>query len=564
MKFSQMPYERPDMEQVESQFTELLAAFQAAETFEAQNEAMRAYNQHRSSVETLINIAYVRNSIDTNDEFYKAEQEFWDDTIPHIQKHQADYYKALVESKFRSELEEKWGSQLFQLAELSIKVFSPSIIEDLQLENKLSSEYQKLIASAKIPFEGEERTLAQMQPFTLSTDRDMRRRASEARYGFFVENEEQLDRIYDDLVKVRHTISQKLGFNSFTEVGYARMQRIDYDADMVANFRKQVLEYIVPVTQNLKERQAKRIGVEKLSYYDDKFSFLTGNAKPKGDPEYIVNSGSQMYKELSPETDAFFQMMVNEELMDLVSKKGKQSGGYCTYFSDYSKPFIFSNFNGTAGDIDVLTHEAGHAFQVYSSCGHEIPEYHWPTHEACEIHSMSMEFFAWPWMELFFKEDTEKYKFNHLGEGLNFIPYGVSVDEFQHFIYANPTATPAERKQAWRDIERKYLPHRNYDENDYLERGGFWVQQQHIFNSPFYYIDYTLAQICAFQFWKGMHDNKEKAWADYVELCKAGGSKSFTKLVEQANLISPFEDGCVASVIGTIEEWLNSVDDTKL
>ncbi|WP_442600815.1 M3 family oligoendopeptidase [Paenibacillus sp. KN14-4R] len=564
MKFSQFPYERPDVAQLESRFTELLAAFHSAETFEAQDEAMKAFNKQRSEIETLFNIVYVRHSIDTNDEFYKAEQDFWDETTPILQKYQAEYYKALIDSKFRPELEAKWGIQLFQLAELTIKTFKPEIIEDLQLENKLSSEYQKLIASAKIPFEGEERTLSQLQPFMLSTDRDMRRSASEARYSFFVENEAKLDDIFDQLVKVRHGIAIKLGFENFVEVGYARMSRTDYNSEMVANFRNQVLEYIVPASSKLKKRQAKRIGVDKLSYYDDKFSFISGNATPKGDPDYIVDSGSKMYAELSKETDEFFQKMINDELMDLVSKKGKQSGGYCTYFSEYGAPYIFSNFNGTAGDIDVLTHEAGHAFQVYSSRGFEIPEYHWPTSEACEIHSMSMEFFAWPWMELFFKEDTEKYKFNHLGESLNFIPYGVSVDEFQHFIYENPTATPAERKSAWREIERKYLPHLNYEENDYLERGGFWVQQQHIYNSPFYYIDYTLAQICAFQFWKGMHDNKEKAWADYVELCKAGGSKSFTKLVEQANLISPFQDGCVASVIGTIEEWLNSVDDTKL
>ena len=227
-------------------------------------------------------------------------------------------------------------------------------------------------------------------------------------------------------------------------------------------------------------------------------------------------------------------------------------------------PFIFSNFNGTSGDIDVLTHEAGHAFQVYCSKDYQIPEYHWPTYEACEIHSMSMEFFTWPWMELFFKEDTAKYRFTHLSEALLFIPYGVTVDEFQHFVYAHPEASPQDRKAAWREIEKKYLPHRDYEDNDYLERGGYWHQQGHIFGDPFYYIDYTLAQICAFQFWKRSRENRETAWADYLRLCQAGGSQSFLELVGLANLISPFEDGCIASVVKVIEDWLDGVDDSEL
>ncbi|AWB44002.1 M3 family oligoendopeptidase [Paenibacillus sp. CAA11] len=564
MKFSEYQYVRPDLNKVKQQFNELLTEFKAADSFEEQDKTLESINKLRSEVGTMETLVSVRHSIDTNDEFYKAEQEYMDEIGPVIEEYITEYYKALVNSKFRSELEKKWGKQLFRLAEVSIRTFSPDIIEDLQLENKLSTEYSQLIASAKIPFEGEERTLTQLTPFELSTDRDMRKRASEARYQFMAENEAELDRIYDELVKVRTRMAKKLGYPSFVEMGYDRMTRTDYNADMVSNFRKQVLEHIVPVSSGLKKRQAERLGLEKLSYYDENFKFKSGNATPKGDPDWIVAGGAKMYEELSPEMNEFFTFMLENDLMDLVSKKGKQGGGYCTYISEYEAPFIFSNFNGTSGDIDVLTHEAGHAFQVYSSRHYKVPEYAFPTYEAAEIHSMSMEFFTWPWMNLFFKEDTDKYKFDHLADSLQFIPYGVAVDEFQHFVYANPEATPAERKQAWRDIEKKYLPHRNYDENEYLERGGFWHKQAHIFRTPFYYIDYTLAQICAFQFWKRSNEDWKSAWSDYLNLCRAGGSKSFTELVKLAGLISPFEDGCVASVIGDIESWLNGVDDKAL
>lgn len=564
MKFTEYRYERPDVQQFERSFKAHLAAFASADSYEEQDSSMTEINKLRNGFDSMREIAGIRHSIDTEDEFYKAEQDFFDENGPVVQEYVTDYYRELVHSKFRPELETKWGTQLFRLAELSLKTFSPEVIEDLQQENKLTTKYAKLIASAKIPFEGEERTLAQLAPFQQSTDRDVRKRASEASSGFMASHEEELDGLYDELVKVRTRIAAKLGFRNFVELGYARMSRTDYDAGMVANFRSQVLEHIVPIASKLKERQRERIGVDRLLYFDENLSFLSGNAKPKGDPDWIVANGEKMYAELSPETDAFFRFMQENGLMDLVSKKGKQSGGYCTYISQYEAPFIFSNFNGTAGDIDVLTHEAGHAFQVYESRKFKVPEYSFPTYEACEIHSMSMEFFTWPWMDLFFLEETDKYRFQHLAGALLFLPYGVSVDEFQHFVYENPEATPAERKQAWRDIEKKYLPHRDYADNGYYDRGGYWHRQGHIFSSPFYYIDYTLAQICAFQFWKRMHEDRGAAWADYLHLCRLGGSLSFTELVKEAGLISPFEDGCVTSVIGSIENWLNGVEDQSL
>ncbi|TFE23076.1 M3 family oligoendopeptidase [Cohnella luojiensis] len=564
MLFNEYRYERPDAKKIEQRFKELIESFNQAENVEQKNQAIVSINKLRNEYNTQETLVSIRHSVDTRDEFYKAEQDYFDETNPVIQEYITDYYRALTQSKFRQELEAEWGAQLFRLAEMSLKTFSPEIIEDLQQENKLSTKYSQLIASAKIPFEGEERTLAQLTPFELSTDREMRHRASDAKYQFLAGHEPVLDQIYDDLVKVRTKIAKKLGYRNFVELGYARMNRTDYNAEMVRNFRDQVAQYMVPVTTKLKERQRSRIDVDQLQYFDEGFSFKTGNATPKGDPDWIVENGAKMYRELSPETDKFFTFMQDNGLMDLVSKKGKQSGGYCTYLADYKSPFIFSNFNGTSGDIDVLTHEVGHAFQVFESRHYDVPEYGFPTYEACEIHSMSMEFFTWPWMELFFKEDTDKYRFNHLAGSLQFIPYGVSVDEFQHFVYDNPEATPDERKAAWRQIEKKYLPHRKYDENDYLERGGFWQKQQHIFRSPFYYIDYTLAQICAFQFWKRMNEDYKAAWADYLKLCQQGGSKSFLELVKVAGLISPFEDGCVVSVMGDIDNWLSGVDDKKL
>ncbi|WP_059173729.1 M3 family oligoendopeptidase [Bacillus sp. FJAT-27445] len=564
MKFQDYTYVRPNLEEIKKDFEAALEEFNSASNAAGQEKAMQKINAQRNHIGTMISLVSVRHTINTEDEFYKAEQDNIDEIGPELEGLVTKFYHALTTSPFRADLEEKWGRQLFALAEGQLKTFKPEIVPLLQKENRLSTEYTKLVASAKIEFDGEERTLAQLDAFIQSVDRDTRKQASEAKFGFFSENEEAFDRIYDELVKVRTQIAKELGYKNFVELGYYRMNRTDYNAEMVASFRKQVEAFIVPISTKLKKRQQERIGVEKLYYYDEGFSFTSGNPTPKGSPEWIIENGQKMYDELSSETGEFFRFMQDNGLMDLVAKKGKASGGYCTYIEDYQAPFIFSNFNGTSGDIDVLTHEAGHAFQVFSSRHFDVPEYYWPTYEACEIHSMSMEFFTWPWMELFFKEDTDKYRFQHLSDSLLFLPYGVSVDEFQHWVYENPEASPADRKAKWREIENKYQPHKDYEANDYLARGGFWQRQGHIYGSPFYYIDYTLAQICAFQFWKKSREDREAAWKDYARLCTLGGSQSFTGLVKEASLISPFEEGCVESVVGVIEDYLNSIDDKKL
>ena len=564
MNFNDYKYERVDINHTKKKFSSLIKLFSESKNIQEQIKYMDEVIKLRNHVDTMTTLVSIRHSINTNDEFYDNENEYCDEISPIIFSFVTDFYKALINSKFRKELEEKYGKFLFDIAELSLKTFDEKIINDLQNENKLSSKYSKLIASAKIPFDGEDRNLSQMTPYTQSKDRNVRIEASKKVAHFFKENKEKFDDIYDSLVKLRTNIAQKLGFKNYVELGYARLLRIDYNSEMVSSYREQVLKYIVPLHTELKKRQEKRLGLDKLSFYDEPIKFNSGNADPHGDPEWIINNGKTMYKELSKETEDFFTFMTEKKLLDLLSKKGKMNGGYCTYIPDYKSPYIFANFNGTAHDIDVLTHEAGHAFQVYQSRDYEVPEYLWPTYEACEIHSMSMEFLTWPWMNLFFEDDTEKYKFIHLSESLLFIPYGVTVDEFQHWVYENPNATPEDRRNKWLEIESKYLPTRDYGEVEDLKEGIFWFRQGHIFSSPFYYIDYTLAQICAFQFWIKANDNRKKVWDEYLELCKLGGSKSFFKLMESANLKNPFNEGTIASVIPYIREFLENIDDMNL
>ncbi|TFG83262.1 MAG: M3 family oligoendopeptidase [Erysipelotrichales bacterium] len=564
MKFNEYVYQRPDFASVSANMSSLFKELASAFDARRQIELIREINVIRNHITTMGTLSSIRHSIDTTDVFYEAENDYWDNQQPLYEELNVRLYKILLESPFLHELKQTLPEPFFKIAEYALKSFDPSVIEEMQEENRLSSQYGKLLASAQIEFVGKVYTLPQLTPLTLSVDRVLRKRAIDAKTGFLQQHETEIDEIYDQLVKLRTQIAVKLGYPSYTELGYIRMQRLDYDASMVANYRKQILEEIVPVASKLYARQAKRLGLDKLSYFDTKFEFFDGNATPIGTPDEIVQAGVEMYHELSPETGTFIDFMTSRELLDLVAKKGKEGGGYCTFIPEYQSPFIFSNFNGTAGDVDVLTHEAGHAFQSFQSRWIDIPECAWPTLESCEIHSMSMEFIAWPWMEKFFGEAAQKYRFSHLGDAIKFLPYGVLVDHFQHEVYARPEMTPQQRKKTWRKLEKMYLPHQDYAGNAFLDNGAYWFQQGHIFSSPFYYIDYTLAQICALQFWKRTQVDDPEMWNDYLNLCSLGGTKSFVSLVKEANLISPFDDGCVKSVIKEIDTWLSAIDDTRL
>ncbi len=559
MKYSEFPYERVEVETQKELMAGWLSRFESAASANEQISVLKEVdesNREYSSYQAIASLNFNRN---INDEAAKAEKDYYDKIGPEIQEIHNKLDLAVDSSKFKNEIREMWGNTFLKMIEMDLKTFDPKIMDMLRKETELRNQYTQLIGGAKIEFDGKTYNLAGLGPFLSDADRDIRKRACQARFGWFEKNAEQFDELYDTLVKLRHKIATTLGYENFIELGYLRMNRSDYGPNEVANFRKQIVEHVVPIVTKLREQKKDILGLDHLYFYDG-INFKDGDPKPKGTPDELVKGAQKMYHELSNETGEFFDIMVNEDLMDLVNRDGKMAGGFCTAFPKYDRPYIFSNFNGTDHDITVLTHEAGHAFQCYSSRNQPLTSYLWPTMESAEIHSMSMEFFTWPWMETFFKEETERFKYKHIAGSLSFLPYGACVDHFQHWVYENPEATPADRKAKWLEFEAIYLPDRDYDDIEFLISGGVWQGQLHIYQMPFYYIDYTLAQTCAFQFWIKSEENREKAWEDYYRLCQAGGSLPFTGLVELAGLKLPFDDGCLESVVEKVKTWLDEVD----
>ena len=564
MQFQEYAYQHMDALSLQKQLSELAEQIQQAKTIEQVQDCIKKVDTIRRFVATQVSLVEIRHTVDTKDAYYTKEQEYLDTVLPELEKDYEKINRALLESSFLEELKHRLPETFFLQKEMDLKAFDPIIIEDMQEENRLMTKYQALIASAEIPFDGEIYNLSSLEVKTNSSDRIVRKRALQAYWNWFEQHEEEVAQIFDQMIKVRTRMAQKLGYDNFIALGYARMHRYDYNQEDVAKYRRQVLKDVVPLCSALYKRQQKRLGYDTLHAWDEKVEFLQGNPTPKYDRAELVKRAQKMYHELSKETGVFFDFMVEHDLLDLDSKPGKAAGGYCTFMPDYKSPFIFANFNQTQHDAEVLTHEAGHAYQIYESRDIYPSDCVWPTYESCEIHSMSMEFFTHPWMQSFFEEDVNRYYYSHMAGSLKFLPYGVLVDHFQHEVYTHPEMSHKERMDTWRRLEKEYLPHKNYEEVEILERGGWWMRQAHIFMSPFYYIDYTLAQVCAMQFWARMENKDPKAFEDYQHICKIGGTLPFRKIVKEAGLIVPFEEGCLAQVTGSVSHWLDEISEEEL
>ncbi|NLB48287.1 MAG: M3 family oligoendopeptidase [Erysipelotrichia bacterium] len=560
IKFSHYPFVVPDEKKVIAKFEQLVTQLAACQNAKEAEVALNKINKYIEKLRTDISIIYVKYSCDTRNEEYKKAQDVVDEMTPIFGKYNNQLIKILTTAPYRPELEKKFGPFLFKKYDAKLKTFDEKIMPELMQESKLTSEYDLILGGAQIDYEGQILNLSQLGKYLQDKDRKTRKGAAKAMDNWLKENESRLGQIYNELVRIRHEMALKLGFKNFTELAYLRLGRTDYTPDMVANYRQQVYEEVVPLSQKLYRAQMKNLGIKKPQYYDYNLMFNSGNPLPAGDSDYLVKQAQEMYAALGKESKEFFDFMIENELMDLEARSGKAPGGYCTYFPLYKSPFIFSNFNGTQDDVNVLCHGGGRAFQAYLSKDNKVPEYRNPTLERCEIHSMSMEFFAWPYVENFFGKDGEKYKYLHLVSSIGFLPYGITIDEFQHWVYEHPIATHDERCAAFREIESRYTPHKKYDDTPALAKGTYWLRQAHVFGSPFYYIDYTLAQVVAFQFAIENNKDHEKAWKKYVKLCKCGGKYPFLELLAKNRLRNPFKDGNIRKVIKPLTKVLKSFD----
>jgi len=554
----------PTLEWVAGEYDVIHQALATAGSSPDWEIALRDWDDLRRRLSTWSELTYLRFNQDTLNASYKAARDYCDQLKPQLMALEVSMKRRLLASPYRFELEQVLGQQAFRLWEADITTFDPAIALDLVRESQLTGAYTQLLASANLEFVGDRASttevvhvnLAGLQRYTQDGDREVRYQAEKIRWDFFHQHQATLDGIYHELVQLRHQMAQKLGYDNYIGLGYRRMHRLDYTQADVEHYREQVVQVVVPLAQQIVQRQAEQLHLQELQFWDESVPDLQGNPVPLGDQDWLLEQAQAMFDAMNDELGDFFQMMVRCRLLDLETRPGKGGGACCKSFATHALPFIFANFNGTKSDVQIFAHELGHAFQVWQSRHAPVSDYLWPTLEAAEIHSLSLEFLTFPFMERFFGPQAERYRRTCLAEAFLFLPYGVAVDHFQHLVYANPQATPPERHQMWQDMEARYLPWRRYGDLAYPAQGGLWQEKLHIYCFPFYYIDYTLAMCCALQFWAKGEQDYQGALSDYVALCQRGGSASFQELTRSAKLVSPFEPGALTQVAEQARQYL--------
>ncbi len=559
-KIKDMAYKRVTKEEAIERMKEIIDQAKNAKCVEDLLNARDNYVKLGEEITTMSNLANTRFNLNTHDEFYNAEVEYYDLALPEVQMYDLKYVKAFLDSPYLEQAKSKINPLIIKMYELSLKCADERVLKEMQQENALRTKYSKFVSEMLYDFRGEKITLGALRKFMTDSDRQTRKEAYNALGKTLNKNSQFIDDVFDEMVKVRDKMAKKLGYENFVELGYNRMQRTCYNKDTVKVFRENVLNDIVPVVSKLKEKVAKKLGIDQLKLYDND-TYFNQDPTPILDAQGILNAGREMYHDLSKETSEFIDMMFESDAFDVMPREGKWTGGYMTSFPTYKQPFILANFNGTTADVDVITHEAGHAFAYFAGVNDMTYELDLGGMETAETHSMSMEFFAWKYMEKFFGKDAEKYKYKHLFDSLTFIPYGTIVDYFQEIVYENPQMTPKERKDVWKKLEAQFRPYMDAEGIEYLELGTRWQYQNHIFESPFYYIDYCLAQTIAIEFLAESLKDYDKAFNTYLNHAKRTGNYTFTQLVEMAGLKSPFEKGALKEISKVAENILNDLTD---
>ena len=559
MKFSEMTYTRPDLQKVLAECADCAEKIRRADTPEKLVELYREENKIMDHYRTAAILAEIHYTQDTRDPFWSAEQDWFDSNGPAVANADVLIAKAILENPHADVLEKTFGSRVLPTLKNKVLSMDERVLELQKEENALSSAYQKLYGAALVELDGKQLTIPQLTLYKESTDPAVRRKAYEAEASYFDAHRAEFDEIYDKMIKNRNEQAHILGYHDYSELSYVRMNRIGYGPREVAAFREEVVEQMVPMLEKLMELRNRRTGIEHPMFWDSTFYFADGNPVPHGSYEELMAGARTMYHELSPETAEFIDFMQDNEMFDVLSRPGKMGGGYEEIIPDYKAPFIFANWNGTSGDVDVLTHEAGHAFESYLAAKDpsDIPgELQCPGMESAEIHSMSMEFLTEPWHHLFFKEDTAKYELYHTEDSFFFLPYGCMVDEFQHIMYQNPDLTPDERNAEWLKLEKKYRPWNDFGDLPMYSRGAGWQRQLHIFECPFYYIDYCLASVIALQFFVAQLKDPKDAWKRYLRMTRLAGTATYTEMAECAGMKVPFTKGSLTDPARTVADWI--------
>lgn len=518
-----------------------------------------------SELEAVVNedacLRQIKSSCDTeNKELEEAYNFYCTDIQPQMQPYVNEINKKFLNSPFLGSLDKNLYGTLIRNTRKNIELFNEKNIAVQSEISVLQQEFGRITGRLTVNIDGEELTLQQAGKFLLSSDREKRKEAyfkiNECRLS--VKNE--LNILFNKLLQLRNEEAKNAGFENYVSYRYKELGRFDYSENESYKFHDAIKQYVVPLLSKIYVRMKEKLGIDKLRPWD--LDADTGEPlRPFGEAAELLEKTICCVNNL----DTFFgdclTRMQQDNKLDLASRKGKAPGGFNCPLPESGVPFIFMNATGQPDDVTTLIHEAGHAVHSFLAHHLKLTSFKEYPMEIAEVASMSMELMTMDYWNTFYKNesDLKKAKTKHLEEIILLLPWIAAVDKFQHWIYLNSGHTDEQRDEAWLSILKEF----SSEEIDYtgLEeyRKNQWRKQLHIFEVPFYYIEYGIAQLGAIGIWKQYKENPESALSNYCNALKLGGTKTLPELYKTAGLEFDFSPQKVKTLIEFVSSELDKM-----
>ncbi|MCW2973360.1 MAG: oligoendopeptidase [Thermoleophilia bacterium] len=529
---------------VQARYDEIIAACEAAgDDAEAWIEIVLRTSEFESFLGSHGSRTGVAYRQDTEDAAVTAEYERWNREIsPVISDASVVVARHIVESPAAAAIDERFGVQFLKLAANAVRAHDPV---NTALGTELSDvlmRHTRIFGKGTIQWRGETHPLSFARKAALDEDRDERHAAWQSKVDYVEAHAGELQEIYDEAFALRAKMAENLGQPSYVDLRYLEMSRFDWNAEDAAQVRGAIERHLVPLASALQQLQADALGTDKLHPADEEIQPVAVPQPIVGIDEQLVTAAS-VFASMGEAFGAPFRMLVDEDLIDLPARPGKGTGAFCTSFPFERVPFIFCNSVGSHDDIITLTHEYGHALQGWRSRDIEPIDLQHPTMEACEIHSMTLELLVLPYCTPFFGDGLAEFSREHVKSTLTVVPYMAAIDEFQHRVFEEELDAEG-RAAAWRDAAQRFQPALDWGANEFYG-GNRWLFQLHVFQSPFYYLDYALARIVSWELWLNSLEDEAAALESYLTLCSLGGTKPFRELVREAGLGDPFDEAVI-------------------
>ncbi len=500
---------------------------------------------------------HVATTVDTTDEQARARYHaFLEDVFP-----KAEETEQTLKKKLLTYAKIPTGFQIpFERIEQEIALFRQENLPLFVEERKLENDYDKIIGSQTVIWEGKEFTVPQLRPFLQDLDRVTRERAWRSAVERQLQDREAINELWEKFLQLRLKIATNADFRDYRSFRWKQLMRFDYTPEDCERFQDSIEKVVVPCAAKLCQRRQDLLGIPALRPWDmDVDPFGRPPLRPFKDVSELIATCSIIFSSVDSRLGAYFQDMVREGLLDLDNRKNKAPGGYCTDFPASKKPFIFMNAVGVHDDVQTLLHEAGHAFHTFERRGLPYYQQRYTPMEFAEVASMSMELMAGDFLELekggfYSREEAARAIDEHLENGILFWPYMAVVDAFQHWVYEHPreALNPKNCDEQWTRLWNRFM---NWMDWSGLEEelATGWQRKLHIHTVPFYYVEYGLAQLGAVQIWGQWQQDRAKAVDNYRRALSLGGTESLPMLYKTAGARFTFEDSALADAVALME-----------